>query len=725
MNKAILTPANVLLAVLLFVAFAQMTAVYLLMQTPWTGINAVVGTLPDTVVVESIDADSPAAGKLSVGTVLTGVQTAQGLLKLAPLLYDFPPLSPATFAQLDAFYQRQATLHRAFTDPVGVTFVTVTGENVTLTPLLYTPLSALPLTFWLLSLINLISPLVGVLVWTYRPNQQASALLLMHGLFYYLFVMGGVSVVASEFYLPPEILQQVLLLQVAGIGIAAPLMVLILCYAPSPLVRGNWLLWLTLGGSALTIVNYHYHWFESPGHMYYSQHPLIYIGASIAIILQWRRTRQQPVERAALLVLATSFMLPSTLIVAIHVIPILFGKLPLVGNTIILMLFLLIAVGLAVGILRYRLFDIEFWWLKSLLWLLGGCLVAAIDLSVTALFQLSDSYALGISVIIAGFLYFPLRQWLLGKVIPAEKQNLQDFLPAFSSSLSDAVSQDTFEQRWLESLQQRFHPLHLEPLPETITRTQLSDNGLHLQIPSLDNTRSYRLSGKQRAARLFHKTDVKNTESLLTVARMASNASEMRQQAIMEERRRIMHDLHDSLGSKLLTLTHQLPDPNHKESAKQALMTLRDTIRLSLKTTPLRLEDHLADWRAEIAERADAAGVTLHWQQTGDASIHALTPKLVLEITQLLRETVSNALKHAAPAQLSLRFQMDASTLQILVGNDGRVSDPATWNAGTGLGSIQTRIARLGGDVRFELRDKPKLHNRVVLRIPLQSPQGL
>lgn len=33
MNKAILTPANVLLAVLLFVAFAQMTAVYLLMQT--------------------------------------------------------------------------------------------------------------------------------------------------------------------------------------------------------------------------------------------------------------------------------------------------------------------------------------------------------------------------------------------------------------------------------------------------------------------------------------------------------------------------------------------------------------------------------------------------------------------------------------------------------------------------------------------------------------------
>ncbi|MDD5391474.1 MAG: hypothetical protein PHE17_00510 [Thiothrix sp.] len=717
--KTFITPANVLLAVLLFVTVAQITGIYLLMQTPWTGINAVTGTLPDTVVVASLDADSPATGKLPVGAVLTGVQTPQGLLKLAPLLYDFPPLSPATFAQLDAFYQRQADLHRAFTDPAGVTFVTLSGENVVLTPLTYTPLSALPLVFWLLNAINLISPLVGVLVWTYRPHQQASALLLMHGLFYYAFVIGGVCVVASEFYLPPDILRQALLLQVVGIGIAAPLMVIILCYAPSPLMRGNGLLWLTLGGSALAIANYHYRWFESPGHMYYSQHPLIYISAATAIILQWRRTRQQPVERAALLVLALSFMLPSTLIVAIHVLPILFGKLPLVGNTSILMLFLLIAVGLAVGILRYRLFDIEFWWLKSLLWLLGGCLVAAIDLSVTALFQLSDSYALGVSVMIAGFLYFPLRQWLLGKVIPAEKQNLQDFLPAFSSSLSDAVSQDTFEQRWLESLQQRFYPLHLEHLPEPVPHTQLSDNGLHLQVPSLDNTHAYRLSGKQRAARLFNNTDIKNTESLLTVARMASNASEMRQQTIMEERRRIMHDLHDSLGSKLLTLTHQLPDPHHKESAKQALMTLRDTIRLSLKTTPLRLEDHLADWRVEIAERADASGTHLHWQQAGSTDEHALTPKLVLEITQLLRETVSNALKHAAPTQLSLRFHVDASTLRILVGNDGQISDPATWQAGTGLGSIQTRIARLGGDVTFQLRAKPKPHNRVVLRIPL------
>jgi hypothetical protein len=144
MNKLILTPANVLLAVLLFVVFAQFTAVYLLTQTPWTGINAVAGQLPDTVVIESIDEDSPAAGRLSVGEVLIGVQTTQGLLKLAPLLYAFPPLSPATFEQLDAFYQRQDALHRAFTDPVGVTFVTVSGASVTLIPLAYT-LILLPL----------------------------------------------------------------------------------------------------------------------------------------------------------------------------------------------------------------------------------------------------------------------------------------------------------------------------------------------------------------------------------------------------------------------------------------------------------------------------------------------------------------------------------------------------------------------------------------------------
>ena len=122
------------------------------------------------------------------------------------------------------------------------------------------------------------------------------------------------------------------------------------------------------------------------------------------------------------------------------------------------------------------------------------------------------------------------------------------------------------------------------------------------------------------------------------------------------------------------------------------------------------------------AERADAAGVTLHWQQTGDASIHALTPKLVLEITQLLREAVSNALKHAAPQVLSLQFTLQHGQLHILIGNDGKVSDPQGWRAGTGLSSLRNRTRQLGGDIQFQLRPEPRPHNRVQIRIPLQSP---
>ncbi len=713
------TPANLLLAVLLFVTTASGMALYLLMQQPWTGIRASM-TDTDTLSIQSIDANSPASGKLVAGELLLGLQVGGILLKINPLLNSYAPLSPATFAQQDAFYQQQSILHQTFTQTTPVTFVTSTGKTVSLTPATHTPLAVIPLVFWLLCLVNAISPLVGALVWAYRPYQPESLFLLLHSLFYYVFAVSGAVIIATEFHLEPEALRQNLLLQATGINVAAMLILVILCHVPTPLVRGWWLFWLIMGMTALSTANYHYRWFETPGHIFYINYPFLYLVVLGIIGLQLRRTRQQPVERASLLVLATAFMLPNAIIIALHVFPILLGITPIVGNISALLLFDLMAMGLAVGIMRYRLFDIEFWWLKSMLWIIGGCLVATIDLAIITLFNLSNRYALTISIILAGFLYFPLRQWLLGKIIPLEQRNVQDYLPAFSASMLDAISKESFEQHWQKFLLQHFAPLHLEVQQAQIASSRLSDNGLHLYVPSLGNRHSYRLSGKQRAARLFHKTDVKHTESLLTIARMASNASETRLQAITEERRRIMHDLHDSLGAQLLTLMHKLPNHEHRQAAQIALTTLRETVRLSQKTCPLKLAEHAADWRAEIAERADAAGVDMVWQQ-GALNGYQLTPKQVLELSQVIREAVSNALKHAEPNRLEIGIAVQEGRLQMCIMNDGKVSLPTAWQAGTGLNTMKKRIHGLGGHIQFRLTAMPQVKMQVLLTVPLLS----
>lgn len=713
-----ISPATLFLAVLLFVLSVQGVGVYALTQQPWTGIRAYSNNT-DTLDIASITANSPAAGKLAVGDGLLGLQTEQGMLKLTPLLNGYPPLSPATFAEQDRFYQWQESLHKAFTYGTGLNILTTSGKTVNIQPKPYTPITAIPWIFWLLCLSNLISPLVGMLVWTYRPQQLASLFLLLHSLLYYVFAVGGAVVIASEFHLDPVTLRYDLLAQIIGINFAAVLILVLLCYVPKPLVRGLWLFWLIMGVTALSTASYQFRWVESPVHIFYMQYPILYLIALVVIALQIRNTRHQPVERASLLVMSVAFMLPNAIIIALHVIPILRGLPPIAGNITALLLFNLMAIGLAVGILRYRLFDIEFWWIKSMLWILGGIMVAGIDIGLTSLLHTPDRYALGISVIIAGFLYFPLRQWLLGKFIPLEQQGLQEFLPAFSTRMADATSKESFEQRWEEALRQRYSPIHLETLPQQLAAPTLSESGLHLLVPSLGNQHAYRLSGKQRAARLFNNSDVKNTASLLAIARMAANASEMRQQAILGERRRIMSDLHDSVGAKLLTLTHKLPDPEHKAAAKDALTTLRDTIRLSTRTTPLKLEEHIADWRAEVAERTETAGIAMEWRQQGDMGQYQLTPRQVLELTQILREAVSNAIRHASPSKLLILFDIQLGELRIDLINDGEITPPDTWQPGTGIRTIRERSAKLGGKASFIAKHQPFAHVRVTLRIPL------
>lgn len=132
-------------------------------------------------------------------------------------------------------------------------------------------------------------------------------------------------------------------------------------------------------------------------------------------------------------------------------------------------------------------------------------------------------------------------------------------------------------------MNEKFKPLNIYTIQQTDCKVVLVDNGLVLRVPNLIGTSAYLLSGKQMAARLFNKADIKNVNSLLAIIRLAHNASNIREHAVLEERRRIMHDLHDTVGAQLLTLTYKLSNPENRLQVKQALTTLRDTIRLSLK----------------------------------------------------------------------------------------------------------------------------------------------
>jgi signal transduction histidine kinase len=92
--------------------------------------------------------------------------------------------------------------------------------------------------------------------------------------------------------------------------------------------------------------------------------------------------------------------------------------------------------------------------------------------------------------------------------------------------------------------------------------------------------------------------------------------------------------------------------------------------------------------------------VQLDWQVENGLEAAELSPKQALELTQFLREAVSNALKHAHPACVAIRFARDAERLQVSIGNDGDIQPPERWQAGTGLSGMKARIRALRGDLQ-------------------------
>jgi signal transduction histidine kinase len=113
-----------------------------------------------------------------------------------------------------------------------------------------------------------------------------------------------------------------------------------------------------------------------------------------------------------------------------------------------------------------------------------------------------------------------------------------------------------------------------------------------------------------------------------------------RQGALFKERQRIMRDMHDGMGGRLMSLAAQLrggKDSVQQEAADDILAAL-DELRLivdSLDTAGDNLGMALGAFRARMEPKLAAAGVTLDWQINDDAAEWSLSATAILEIYRI------------------------------------------------------------------------------------------
>ena len=201
-----------------------------------------------------------------------------------------------------------------------------------------------------------------------------------------------------------------------------------------------------------------------------------------------------------------------------------------------------------------------------------------------------------------------------------------------------------------------------------------------------------------------------------------------REQALAQERERLLSDLHDGLGLHLLTamnMARQQVPP--QQPLADTIQDCLDDLRVAIDSLG-NLEDRdpvllLGSLRFRLAPRLAAAGVQLDWQVEGEIPPQPwLDATRALHLLRLVQEALTNAVRHGHATRVLLHIGMTpehAVQIGVIDNGVGLPSEVPAKSPGHGLQSMQKRAVALGA--RLEILPAPQGGTQV--RLTLNTPQ--
>lgn len=199
-----------------------------------------------------------------------------------------------------------------------------------------------------------------------------------------------------------------------------------------------------------------------------------------------------------------------------------------------------------------------------------------------------------------------------------------------------------------------------------------------------------------------------------------------RERAATEERQRIMQDMHDGLGSQLLSsLALVERGALDRQGMAQLLREAIDDMRLAIDTlAPGRegLLEALGNLRYRLEPRFRAAGTELRFALHDLPDRLDVPPDAALQILRVLQEALTNALKHAHPSavEVEVSVQHDAQRFALVVRDDGTGFEPDAVAAGRGLTGMRRRAQAIGAALDIVSGSSG---TRVALSYPIPAPK--
>jgi signal transduction histidine kinase len=175
-----------------------------------------------------------------------------------------------------------------------------------------------------------------------------------------------------------------------------------------------------------------------------------------------------------------------------------------------------------------------------------------------------------------------------------------------------------------------------------------------------------------------------------------------REAAVVEERQRIMTDMHDGIGAQLISAlsmveSGQAPPAEIAAALRECIDDLRLTID-SLESTENELLPALGNFRYRIDARLRAVGIALDWEVSDLPDLSYLSPRNLLHILRILQEAIANVLKHAQATHVRVEVGSLAERRRIFIRlTDNGRGHAASAGEGRGLGNMRRRASELGG----------------------------
>lgn len=711
-----LAPVRIVLLLLTLTGCALAAAAAYLSSQPYLGIET--GPAGQLIQVEQVSVSGPAFGRLNVGDSLVAIRHKGQDTKLSSTdVFAEPDIAEPTLGELKAYRERQGML-LALVSHADSQWVTNDGRVVPIEAAQHRDIVSLPLNFWFHGIVALLGIAISAGVWAYRQGDWAARGFLAMGLGLAIAAASAGMYTSRELALGSHALWLLGGLNQLGTQLYSGGYVVTMLRYPQVLGSARHCRWILWGFMLWAVIFGVVQPWDAISTDLAFRAPIV-LAVCWALYLaarQWFASRHKPLERAALLWYFFAWFIGGLAFVAMQILPLLLGDVSPSETQVFAFGFLLLTnVGIALGVIRYRLFDLGTWWAQAWGAVLGGSLVIAVDVVLLSSLRLDSGLSLALSVALAGWVYFPLRQLVWRRLTrhPSERDE---------GALLKAVlraSGDNAQASWQRLLEDVFKPLEVKVIAGNPPSAAIGDDGASLIAPGPD--RALELRWLYRGRRLARAADMQLVNRLNSLFGRIRRYREAVAEGAHLERQRIAQDLHDDIGARLLSV-RQRADASTGDAVTEILADIR-TIVHSLAGDNPDLMQCLADCRNELADRCEAAGIAWTWPLVEDLPDAIMPSDWSLDLTRIMRELTNNAIKHASPSRISVQLSCENEKLRFEFRHDAKrnIEDPDAWHQNLGLRNLGKRCRAHGGDIGWQFDDQTA---DVVFRGSLALPQN-